>query len=46
MSSACAAYDLESVAVAQSLGINLVTNDKEVLAAFPETAVSPADFVS
>ena len=46
VSSACAAYDLESVAVAQSLGIKLVTNDKEVLAAFPETAVSPADFVS
>jgi predicted nucleic acid-binding protein len=45
-SSTCSAYDLEFVAVAQSLGIKLVTNDKEVLAAFPETAVSPADFVS
>jgi predicted nucleic acid-binding protein len=45
-SSPCTAYDLEFVAVAQSLGIKLVTNDKEVLAAFPETAVSPAQFVS
>lgn len=45
VSSPCSAYDLEFVAVAQSLGIKLVTNDKEVLA-FPETAVSPADFVS
>jgi predicted nucleic acid-binding protein len=45
-SSTCTAYDLEFVAVAQSLGIKLVTNDKEVLAAFPETAVSPAQFVA
>lgn len=42
----CTAYDLEFVAVAQSLGIMLVTNDKEVLAAFPDIAVSPVKFVS
>ena len=45
-SSPCTAYDLEFVAVAQRLGLTLVTNDQQVLAAFPETAVSPADFVS
>ena len=45
-SSKCTAYDLEFVAVAQSLGVKLVTNDKEVLAAFPKIAVSPAQFAS
>jgi predicted nucleic acid-binding protein len=45
-SSKCSAYDLEFVALAEELGISLVTNDREVLAAFPGRAVSPAAFVA
>jgi predicted nucleic acid-binding protein len=37
--SGCSAYDCEFVALAQELGVSLVTNDKEVLRAFPDTAV-------
>ena len=39
-SSNCSSYDCEFVALAQKLNIKLVTNDKKVLKAFPETAVS------
>lgn len=42
--SSCTAYDCEFVALARQLGVKLVTTDKQVLAAFPETAVSPESF--
>ena len=39
-SSACSAYDCEFVALAQDLGAPLITVDKQILASFPEVAVS------
>ena len=44
--SGCTAYDCEFVAVARELDAMLVTSDRQVLSAFPETAVSPEAFVS
>lgn len=44
-SSRCSGYDCEYVAVAQMLGVPLVTSDREVLKAFPRIAVSPERFV-
>lgn len=38
--SRCSAYDCEFVVLAQDLDVLLVTADKKVLTAFPETAVS------
>lgn len=46
MRSGCTAYDCEFVAVAKELEATLVTSDRQVLAAFPETAVSPEAFVA
>ncbi len=43
-SSGCSAYDCEFVAVAQDLGVPLVTGDRQVLRAFPQVAVSLARF--
>lgn len=43
--SSCSAYDCEYVSLAQRFGVLLVTADKEVLREFPETAVSPQQFV-
>ena len=43
--SGCTAYDCEYVALAMALEIPLVTRDREILAAFPDVAVSPEDFV-
>ncbi len=37
--SGCSAYDCEFVLLAQRLNLRLITNDKAVLLAFPETAV-------
>ena len=45
-SSACSAYDCEYVALARMLRLPLVTLDREVLAAFPKTAVDPETFVN
>lgn len=45
LASDCTAYDCEYVALAQDLGVSLVTTDKQVLRAFPKIAVSLADFV-
>ena len=42
----CTAYDLEFVAVALSLGVPLVTNDKQVLAEFPAIAISLEAFAA
>jgi len=44
--SRCSAYDCEFVALAQDLDVPLVTADKKVLTAFPETAVSMNAFLS
>ena len=43
--SGCTAYDCEFVAAAKSLGTRLVTGDRALAAAFPETAVTMEDFV-
>jgi predicted nucleic acid-binding protein len=38
--STCSAYDCEFVALARDLGVPLLTVDRQILAQFPETAVS------
>jgi predicted nucleic acid-binding protein len=43
--SGCSAYDCEFVALALDLDVPLITTDRQVLKAFPDTAVSPEDFV-
>jgi predicted nucleic acid-binding protein len=44
--SGCTAYDCEYVALAEALDVPLVTEDREVLRAFPARAVSPEEFVT
>lgn len=41
----CSAYDCEFVALAQELGIFLVTADKQLLHDFPKVAMSLATFI-
>ena len=42
--SRCSAYDCEYVALAQQLGVNLVTADRKILAEFPAIAVPLSSF--
>lgn len=44
--SRCSAYDCEFVAVAQTLGVPLVTADRRLAAEFPETAIRLDVFVA
>jgi predicted nucleic acid-binding protein len=46
LASGCSADDCEFVSLARQLGARLVTGDAQVLTAFPDTAVSPRDFVA
>ena len=39
--SKCSAYDCEYVALAQQLGVPLITWDRELLREFPKVAISP-----
>ncbi len=44
-SSPCSAYDCEYVALAERLEVPLVTNDRQVLSSFPQTAQSMRGFL-
>ena len=44
LASDCTAYDCEYVALAQDLGVPLVTADKQILRVFPKTTVSLEKF--
>jgi predicted nucleic acid-binding protein len=46
LSSRCAAYDCEFIALAGHLNIPLVTSDAQMLAEFPDTAVSLNTFIA
>ncbi len=45
-SSPCSAYDCEYVALAEALGVRLLTYDRQVLASFPDRASTPTDYLS
>jgi predicted nucleic acid-binding protein len=44
--SGCTAYDCEYVALAEALDVLLITEDREVLRAFPDRAISPEKFIT
>ena len=44
--SGCSAYDCEFVALAQDLGVRLVTADKPLLKQFPGVATASDEFVA
>jgi len=44
--STCSAYDCEFVALAQDLGVLLVTVDRQIIGQFPAVAVALEDYVS
>jgi len=43
--SKCSTYDCEYVALAKALGVPLITVDRVILRAFPETAITPSHFL-
>jgi len=43
--SGCTAYDCEFVVLAEQLDVPLVTNDKQIVSAFPDVAVPPLQFL-
>lgn len=43
--SKCTTYDCEYVALANALGVSLVTTDRAILKAFPKLAMTPAEFL-
>lgn len=43
--SGCSAYDCEFIALAETLNTRLVTADKKLLQAFPNTAISAKDYL-
>jgi predicted nucleic acid-binding protein len=45
IASGCTAYDCEFVVLAEQLDVPLVTNDKQVVSAFPDLAVPPLQFL-
>ncbi len=44
--SGCTTYDCEYVALANALGVPLITTDRAILKAFPERAMTPTVFMS
>lgn len=43
--SSCSGYDCEFVALAQELGVPLITADRALLKKFPDTALAPKKFI-
>lgn len=41
----CSAYDCEFVSLAKALNLKLVTGDKKLIQTFPETTMTPGDYV-
>jgi predicted nucleic acid-binding protein len=42
----CTTYDCEYVAMANTLGVPLITTDRMILKAFPTRALTPAEFLA
>lgn len=45
LASGCTTYDCEYVALARSLGVSLITWDRQVVNAFPDIALTPEKFI-